>query len=116
MPTDLTELTGAYAAPWLPWIMIPLVFYILPFPVFAIIFLWIEREGDLVTADTSTMGVSSVSESSGTTSFTTGSTYSSATTTPSGLSEQRKQPQSSPPQTEAMKSADDQSHEAPQTE
>jgi photosystem I subunit VIII len=43
---DLTELTGAYSASWLPWIMIPLVFYILPFPVFAIIFLWIEREAE----------------------------------------------------------------------
>jgi photosystem I subunit 8 len=41
---DLTQLTGDYAASWLPWIMIPLVFYILPFPIFAIIFLWIERE------------------------------------------------------------------------
>lgn len=41
---DMTQLTGAYAAAWLPWIMIPLIFYILPFPVFAIIFLWIERE------------------------------------------------------------------------
>jgi photosystem I subunit 8 len=41
---DMTQLTGAYAASWLPWIMIPLIFYILPFPVFAIIFLWIERE------------------------------------------------------------------------
>ncbi|MEO0490062.1 MAG: hypothetical protein AAF215_06305 [Cyanobacteria bacterium P01_A01_bin.123] len=43
---DMTQLTGAYAAPWLPWIMIPLIFYILPFPVFAIVFLWIEREGE----------------------------------------------------------------------
>ena len=43
---DMTQLTGAYAAPWLPWIMIPMIFYILPFPVFAIIFLWIEREGN----------------------------------------------------------------------
>jgi photosystem I subunit VIII len=42
---DLTQLTGAYGASWLPWIMIPLVFYILPFPVFALIFLWIEKEG-----------------------------------------------------------------------
>jgi photosystem I subunit VIII len=41
---DLTQLTGDYGASWLPWIMIPLVFYILPFPIFAIIFLWIERE------------------------------------------------------------------------
>lgn len=41
---DLTQLTGHYALPWLPWLMIPLIFYILPFPVFAIIFLWIERE------------------------------------------------------------------------
>jgi photosystem I subunit VIII len=41
---DLTQLTGDYAASWLPWIMIPLVFYILPFPIFAIAFLWIERE------------------------------------------------------------------------
>jgi len=44
--TDMTQLTGAYAAPWLPWIMIPMIFYILPFPVFAIVFLWIEREGN----------------------------------------------------------------------
>lgn len=43
---DMTQLTGAYAAPWLPWIMIPLIFYILPFPIFAIIFLWIEREAE----------------------------------------------------------------------
>ncbi len=42
--TDLSQLTGAYSAPWLPWIMIPMIFYILPFPVFALIFLWIERE------------------------------------------------------------------------
>lgn len=42
---DMTQLTGAYAASWLPWIMIPMIFYILPFPVFAIVFLWIEREG-----------------------------------------------------------------------
>lgn len=43
---DMTQLTGAYAAPWLPWIMIPMIFYILPFPIFAIIFLWIERESN----------------------------------------------------------------------
>lgn len=42
---DITQLTGDYAASWLPWIMIPMIFYILPFPVFAIVFLWIEREG-----------------------------------------------------------------------
>jgi photosystem I subunit 8 len=42
---DMTQLTGDYAASWLPWIMIPLVFYILPFPVFAILFLWIQKEG-----------------------------------------------------------------------
>lgn len=41
---DITQLTGEYAASWLPWIMIPLIFYILPFPVFAILFLWIEKE------------------------------------------------------------------------
>ena len=41
---DMTQLTGEYAAAWLPWIMIPLIFYILPFPVFAILFLWIEKE------------------------------------------------------------------------
>ncbi|MEO1372768.1 MAG: hypothetical protein AAFW70_00275 [Cyanobacteria bacterium J06635_10] len=41
---DMTQLTGEYAASWLPWIMIPLVFYILPFPIFAILFLWIEKE------------------------------------------------------------------------
>ncbi|MEM8502833.1 MAG: hypothetical protein AAF716_06730 [Cyanobacteria bacterium P01_D01_bin.1] len=42
---DVTQLQGAYAAAWLPWILIPLITYILPFPVFAILFLWIEREG-----------------------------------------------------------------------
>lgn len=42
--TDITQLSGNYAASWLPWIMIPMIFYILPFPVFAIVFLWIERE------------------------------------------------------------------------
>jgi photosystem I subunit 8 len=42
---DMTQLTGSYAASWLPWIMIPLVFYILPFPIFALVFLWIEQEG-----------------------------------------------------------------------
>jgi photosystem I subunit VIII len=44
MITDLTQLTGEYAASWLPWIMIPLIFYILPFPVIALVFLWIEKE------------------------------------------------------------------------
>jgi photosystem I subunit VIII len=44
MVTDLTQLTGEYAASWLPWLMIPLVFYILPFPVIALVFLWIEKE------------------------------------------------------------------------
>lgn len=43
---DMTQLTGDYAISWLPWIMIPLIFYILPFPIFAIIFLWIERESN----------------------------------------------------------------------
>ncbi|NJM97214.1 MAG: photosystem I reaction center subunit VIII [Phormidesmis sp. RL_2_1] len=42
--TDVTQLTGDYAAAWLPWIFIPLITYILPFPIFAILFLWIERE------------------------------------------------------------------------
>jgi photosystem I subunit VIII len=41
---DMTQLTGDYAISWLPWLMIPLIFYILPFPVFALLFLWIERE------------------------------------------------------------------------
>ena len=41
---DMTQLTGEYAASWLPWMMIPLIFYILPFPIFAILFLWIEKE------------------------------------------------------------------------
>jgi photosystem I subunit VIII len=41
---DMTQLTGSYAASWLPWIMIPLIFYILPFPIFALVFLWIEKE------------------------------------------------------------------------
>ena len=44
MVTDLYQLTGEYAASWLPWIMIPLIFYILPFPVIALVFLWIENE------------------------------------------------------------------------
>ena len=44
MTTDITQLTGDYAASWLPWILIPMLTYILPFPVFAILFLWIERE------------------------------------------------------------------------
>lgn len=39
-----TQLTGQYAAAWLPWIMIPLVFYVLAFPIFALAFLWIEKE------------------------------------------------------------------------
>ena len=41
---DMTQMVGEYAASWLPWIMIPLIFYILPFPNFAILFLWIEKE------------------------------------------------------------------------
>jgi photosystem I subunit 8 len=41
---DMTQLTGDYAISWLPRLMIPLIFYILPFPVFALLFLWIERE------------------------------------------------------------------------
>jgi len=45
MVTDYSQLTGAYAASWLPWIMIPMIFYILPFPVVALAFLWIEKEG-----------------------------------------------------------------------
>ncbi|NJL23387.1 MAG: photosystem I reaction center subunit VIII [Leptolyngbyaceae cyanobacterium SM1_3_5] len=49
---DFSELTGAYAASWLPWIMIPLVFYILPFPIFALVFLWIEREDSDPNLDT----------------------------------------------------------------
>lgn len=58
---DMTQLTGAYAASWLPWIMIPMIFYILPFPIFAIIFLWIEREGN----DQQPMGQSLEDPSSG---------------------------------------------------
>jgi photosystem I subunit VIII len=50
---DLTQLTGAYSAPWLPWIMIPMIFYILPFPIFALVFLWIERESDRDTEQSS---------------------------------------------------------------
>ena len=42
---DITQLSGTYAASWLPWIMIPMIFYILPFPTLAILFLWIEQEG-----------------------------------------------------------------------
>ncbi len=56
---DMTQLTGSYAAAWLPWIMIPLVFYILPFPIFAIIFLWIEREAN----GDSTMGQEPINSS-----------------------------------------------------
>lgn len=41
---DFTQLTGAYSASWLPWLMIPLIFYILPFPIFALVFLLIEKE------------------------------------------------------------------------
>ncbi|MDB9526386.1 hypothetical protein PN498_10340 [Oscillatoria sp. CS-180] len=44
---DVTQLTGDYAASWLPWLLIPLTTYILPFPAFAILFLWIEREGNI---------------------------------------------------------------------
>jgi photosystem I subunit VIII len=43
--TDITQMTGSYAAAWLPWIFIPLITYILPFPVFALLFLWLEKEG-----------------------------------------------------------------------
>ncbi|MGC1305733.1 MAG: photosystem I reaction center subunit VIII [Phormidesmis sp.] len=43
---DVTQMTGTYAAAWLPWILIPTITYILPFPIFAIVFLWIEREGN----------------------------------------------------------------------
>jgi photosystem I subunit 8 len=43
--TDVTQMTGSYALSWLPWIFIPLITYILPFPVFALLFLWIEKEG-----------------------------------------------------------------------
>ncbi|MDM9384751.1 hypothetical protein QUB80_29265 [Chlorogloeopsis sp. ULAP01] len=49
---DMTQLTGDYAASWLPWIMIPLIFYILPFPVFAILFLWIQKEDSEQTQET----------------------------------------------------------------
>ena len=58
---DMTQLTGDYAAAWLPWIMIPMIFYILPFPIFAIAFLWIEREGNGETV----MGQSLMDQSSG---------------------------------------------------
>lgn len=58
---DMTQLTGDYAASWLPWIMIPMIFYILPFPIFAIAFLWIEREGN----GESTMGQNLMDQSSG---------------------------------------------------
>ena len=53
---DITQLQGAYASSWLPWIMIPMITYILPFPVFAIVFLWIEREGGENALDTELMG------------------------------------------------------------
>lgn len=42
--SDVTQMTGSYALSWLPWIFIPLITYILPFPIFALLFLWIERE------------------------------------------------------------------------
>ncbi len=58
---DMTQLTGDYAAAWLPWIMIPMIFYILPFPIFAIAFLWIEREGN----GEATMGQNLMDQSSG---------------------------------------------------
>lgn len=58
---ETTQMTGAYAASWLPWLMIPLICYILPFPAFAIIFLWIEREGNSEAA----MGQDATSSSSG---------------------------------------------------
>lgn len=41
---DITQLTGDYAASWLPWILIPMITYIFPFPIFAVLFLWIEQE------------------------------------------------------------------------
>lgn len=53
---DATQLEGAYAASWLPWIMIPMITYILPFPIFAIAFLWIEREGGEGGIGTDVMG------------------------------------------------------------
>lgn len=53
---DATQLEGAYAAAWLPWIMIPMITYILPFPIFAIVFLWIEREGGEGGLDIEVMG------------------------------------------------------------
>jgi len=111
MTTDLTELTGAYAAPWLPWIMIPLVFYILPFPVFAIVFLWIEREGDLANANASTANAPSMSGGSSMTSFASSSSGSEVAPSPTPpRNHQPQQPSSD--QHEAQTSTDDQSHEA----
>ena len=55
---DITQLTGDYAASWLPWILIPTITYILPFPVFAIVFLWIEREGRTQSSDNNPNGQS----------------------------------------------------------
>lgn len=62
---DMTQLTGAYAVSWLPWIMIPLIFYILPFPIFALVFLWIERESNGQGAMGQEMGLELTSPSPG---------------------------------------------------
>lgn len=43
--TEMTQMTGSYALSWLPWFIIPLITFILPFPIFALLFLWIEKEG-----------------------------------------------------------------------
>ncbi|NJP09620.1 MAG: photosystem I reaction center subunit VIII [Leptolyngbyaceae cyanobacterium RU_5_1] len=37
-------MTGTYAASFLPWILIPVVCWLLPAVVFGLLFLYIERE------------------------------------------------------------------------
>ncbi|MBW4443433.1 MAG: photosystem I reaction center subunit VIII [Plectolyngbya sp. WJT66-NPBG17] len=37
-------MTGSYAASYLPWILIPVVTWLVPTVVFALLFLYIERE------------------------------------------------------------------------
>ncbi|MCS6960160.1 MAG: photosystem I reaction center subunit VIII [Pseudanabaenaceae cyanobacterium SKYGB_i_bin29] len=38
-------MTGTYAASFLPWILIPVVMWLLPVVTMAIMFLYIEQEG-----------------------------------------------------------------------
>ncbi|MGA7937374.1 MAG: photosystem I reaction center subunit VIII [Kovacikia sp.] len=37
-------MTGSYAASFLPWILIPIVTWLLPAVVFGLLFIYIERE------------------------------------------------------------------------